>query len=94
MARRGPVNLRVDDFEAAADYIHKHTRHASAGQCAAVVCPDGLLKLARPGSNQELESISKQPNFIGTYTTGTRIEIIEDDVLFWLRSTNNHLRVH
>jgi hypothetical protein len=91
MARHGYINLREHDFEEAAEYISKHTREKWHKTAAAVVYPDGHLGLVR-ASQQEVADVSKQNNCIGVYGPGSRIENIEDDILFWLQGFNNHLR--
>lgn len=91
MPRRGPINLRLNDFEEVADYI-SYTLHDRGNRCAAVVAPDGQLRLLWPTSDRELTNLSQQHNFIGIFSKESRVEIIEDDVLAWLRSKHNHLR--
>ena len=91
MPRHGPINLHLNDFEEVADYISCRV-HARGNHCAAVVAPDGQLRLLWTTSNRELTKLCQQDNFIGTFSKETRVEIIEDDVLAWLRSKHNHLR--
>lgn len=91
MARHGYINLREHNFEEAAEYISQYTRGYWNKPAAAAVYPDGHLGLVR-ASQQEVSDVGKQNNCIGIYGPGTRIEVIEDDVLFWLQGSNNHLR--
>lgn len=91
MARHGYINLREHTFEEAAEYISQYTRERHHKPAAAVVYPDGHLGLVR-ASQQEVADVGKQNNCIGIYGPGTHVEVIEDDVLFWLQGSNNHLR--
>ena len=89
MARLSPINLLRHDFEEAAEYIKKSLRRRFP--CVALINNDFNLQLLCSVSDWELERLNKQPNFVGYYTNTTPIEIIEEDILMWLRKCHTQV---
>lgn len=90
--RLSNIYLQRHDFEDVAEYISKYVRRYTSQMCAALVMPDGMLRLSWFTSNAEASALANQSNCIGFYTSTSRIENIEDDILYWLRSEQNHLK--
>ena len=89
--RTSSLNLYLHDHEEVAEYISTNACRPWQRRAAVVVYPDGRLGLVRTPED-ELTKVVGQPNCIGVYGPGSRIENIEDDILYWLRGPDNHLR--
>jgi len=75
-------NLKRDGFMDCAEYIHGLAKRGRGCHCV-YVAPDGGLRVI-PDATQK-QSHRPESELVGRYRKGAEINVIEDDLIQWLR---------